>query len=113
MRGGGSDNVEPMLRSLAAVVLVPAFFLGCQDEYEEQCSAFCPEGVSACPQGEVDCVKDCADLARSADPIGCRDQSVAYSECLAAEDVCAQEAPTPCRDEYRALYDCLAAQEGG
>lgn len=103
-----------MLRRCALLAsLVCASFVGCQDEYEEECSAFCPEGASACPQGEVDCTKNCADQARAADPLNCRAESVAYSQCVAAEDVCAQEAPEPCQDEYGALYDCLASQDSG
>lgn len=110
-----SGNVGPMRRSLCLAVCLSAsaLLVACQDEYEEECSAFCPEGVSACPQGEVDCTKNCADQARAADPLGCREQSVAYSECVAGEDVCSEEAPEPCQDEYGALYDCLAAQQGG
>lgn len=98
---------------LAALLVCPSFLAACADEFEEECSAFCPEGPSACPQGEVDCTKNCADQARAAEAQGCRAESVAYSQCIAAEDVCAQEAPEPCQDEYGALYDCLAAQQGG
>jgi len=86
--------------------------LGCANEYEEECAAFCPEGEAACPQGPVDCTKNCADQAEAAEAQGCRAQSVAYSQCIAAEDLCAQEAPEPCQDEYGALYDCLAQAAG-
>ncbi len=98
--------------AVAAMSVVALFVVACQDEFEEECSAFCPEGPSACPQGEVDCTKSCADQARAAEEQNCRPESVAYSKCVAAEDVCAVEAPEPCQDEYGALYDCLAAQSG-
>lgn len=101
-----------MLRSALGLALLSIALVGCQDEYEEECSAFCPEGPSACPQGEVDCTKNCAEIARSAEEYGCRPESVAYSKCVAAEDVCAQEAPPACTDEYGAFYSCLEAQGG-
>jgi len=101
-----------LLRWAPFVSLVVILCSACGDEFEDECSEFCPEGPSACPQGQVDCTKECADLARSADSDGCREQSIAYSKCLAAEDVCAEEAPVPCRKQYDALYDC-AANAGG
>ena len=99
-----------MLRFVAVLALVVS--LGCGNEYEEECAAFCPEGDAACPQGPVNCIKSCAEQAEAAEAQGCRSQSVAYSQCLAAEDICAVEAPEPCQDEYGALYDCLAQAAG-
>jgi hypothetical protein len=88
----------------------------CQDEFEQQCSAVCPDEPTSCEgRGEIDCTQSCADQARSANQHGCRDQSVDHWQCLAQTDLCSEEVPEECRDEFDALYACLegATGEGG
>ncbi len=100
-----------LVRALGLAAIVST---GCQDEFEEECSAFCPGEPTICPQGNVDCTRTCADQTRSADPQGCRAESVAYWRCLTETDLCSETVPEECKNEFDAFYVCLGGElEGG